>query len=169
MPTQTNIFLIGPMGAGKTSVGKLLARILSFEFFDSDQVIEQQTGADIPWIFDVEGEEGFRRREMKTIDDLTQKTGIVLATGGGVIVRSENRKNLKERGRVFYLNVSVEEQVRRTYRSRNRPLILNKNSREIFNRLSKERASLYLEIADYVIDTNHGSLKGIVDSILSKI
>ena len=165
---MTNIFLIGPMGAGKTSVGKLLAKILNYEFFDSDQVIEDQTGADIPWIFDIEGEEGFRQRETKVIDLLTKKTNIILATGGGVVLNSENRRNLAARGIVFYLNVSVEEQVRRTDRSRNRPLILNKNAREIFERLKREREPLYLEIADYVIDTDHGSIRGIVDSILQK-
>lgn len=169
MAVMTNIFLIGPMGAGKTSVGKLLSKILHYEFFDSDQVIEEQTGADIPWIFDIEGEEGFRKREISVIDQLTKKSGVVLATGGGVVLKSENRRNLGARGKVFYLKVSVEEQVRRTYRSRNRPLILNKNSREIFERLKKEREPLYMEIADYVIDTDHGSIKGIVDSILEKI
>src|SRR5262245_40116904 len=126
---MTNIFLIGPMGAGKTSVGKLLAKILNYEFLDSDQVIEEQTGADIPWIFDIEGEEGCRNREMKVIDQLTRKTDIVLATGGGVVLREENRRNLAARGIVFYLSVGVDEQVLRTDRSHNRPLILNKNAR----------------------------------------
>lgn len=166
---KQNIFLIGPMGAGKTSVGKALAKILHYEFLDSDQVIEAQTGADIPWIFDIEGEMGFRQREMKVIDQLTQMKGVVLATGGGVVLKSENRLHLAARGHVFYLSVSVDEQVQRTYRSRTRPLIYNKNAREIFERLKKERDSLYLEIADHVIDTDHGSIKTIVESILVKI
>jgi shikimate kinase len=166
--TKQNIFLIGPMGAGKTSVGKLLASHLNFDFYDSDQVIEEQTGANIPWIFDIEGESGFRRREAKVIDELTTKSQIVLATGGGVILDPVNRKNLAARGFVVYLRVSVEEQVKRTYRSRTRPLILNKNSKEIFERLKQEREQLYQEVADFTVDTNHGSVRAIVDSILAK-
>jgi shikimate kinase len=164
-----NFFLVGPMGAGKTSVGKLLAKILNLVFFDSDQVIEEQTGVDIPWIFDREGEKGFRAREAKIIDQLTKKTGIVLATGGGVVLKTENRRHLAGRGTVFYLNVSVEEQIRRTYKAKTRPLIVNKDPREIFQKLKLERDPLYHEIADYIIDTNHNSIKGIVDSILQKI
>lgn len=167
--TRQNIFLIGPMGAGKTSVGKQLAKILNFDFYDSDQVIEEQSGANIPWIFDVEGEAGFRKREERTIDQLTLQKDIVLATGGGVVLSAENRRRLATRGFVVYLNVSVEEQIRRTYRSRNRPLILNKNAREIFERLKKDREHLYLEIADLIIDTDHGSIRVIVDSILAKV
>lgn len=166
---MTNIFLIGPMGAGKTSVGRLLAKTLNYEFVDSDQVIEEQTGADIPWIFDIEGEHGFRKREINIIDQLTKRSGIVLATGGGVVLSYENRQNLGARGKVFYLQVSVEEQVLRTNRSKNRPLILDKDAREIFERMKKEREHLYLEIADYVIDTNHGSIKAIVESILQRV
>lgn len=166
--TKQNIFLIGPMGAGKTSVGKLLAKILNFEFYDSDQVIEEQTGANIPWIFDIEGEAGFRKREAKAIDDLSKMSGIVLATGGGVILDPDNRRHLAARGFVVYLRVNIEEQVKRTYRSRSRPLILNKNSKEIFERLKQEREHLYIEIADYTVDTNHGSVRAIVDAILSK-
>jgi shikimate kinase len=169
MNEMDNIFLIGPMGAGKTSVGKLLAKILDFEFYDSDQAIEEQSGANIPWIFDVEGEQGFRKREIIAIDQLTKKKNIVLATGGGVVIKSENRKHLAARGTVFYLKVSVEEQISRTYRSKNRPLILNKNAREIFESLKKEREPLYIELADYTINTDHGSVKGVVDAIMEKI
>lgn len=169
MNAKPNIFLIGPMGAGKTSVGKLLAKILSYHFYDSDQEIERQTGADIPWIFDIEGEEGFRQRESKVIDSITKKTGIVLATGGGVILSAQNRQNLAARGKVFYLQASVEEQVNRTDRSKNRPLLLQKNHQSVFEKLKKEREPLYLEVADYVINTDHGSLRVIVDSILEKM
>jgi shikimate kinase len=168
MAVKKNIFLIGPMGAGKTSIGKRLANILNFDFFDSDQVIEEQAGADIAWIFDIEGEEGFRIREMKIIEQLTRKNRIVLATGGGVILKSENRRNLAGNGQVFYLNVSVEEQARRVYRSKNRPLILNENPKKIFERLKDEREPLYLEIADFIINTSLGSLKSIVDNMLKK-
>lgn len=169
MKSKQNIFLIGPMGAGKTSVGKLLAKILSLEFYDSDQVVEEQTGADIPWIFDIEGEEGFRRREANAIEQLTKRMGIVLATGGGVVLHSENRKHLAARGSVFYLSVSVDEQLRRTSRGHGRPLILKKNPKEIFERLKRDREPLYLEIADFIIDTNHGSVKAIVEKILQHL
>ncbi len=167
MSFKKNIFLVGPWG-GKTSVGRLLAKTLNFKFFDSDQVVESQTGADIPWIFDIEGELGFRQRESKIIDSLTKKNNIVLATGGGVVLDAENRKNLSSRGTVFYLKVSVDEQVRRTCRSRNRPLILDKDPHEIFEKLKDERESLYLQVADHAIDTDHGSVRAIVDSILEK-
>lgn len=154
------------MAAGKTSVGKLLATRLRFDFFDSDLAVQEQTGADIPWIFDIEGEEGFRKREAKAIDQLTKMHEIVLATGGGVIIDPANRRNLASRGFVVYLRVSVAEQVRRTYRSRTRPLILNKNSKEIFEKLREEREPLYQEIADLTVETDHGSIKAIVDTIL---
>lgn len=156
------------MGAGKTSVGKMLAKALKFDFFDSDQVIEQQTGADIPWIFDIEGEAGFRKRESKIIDDLTKMNDIILATGGGVVIDPVNRSMLSSRGFVVYLQVNVMEQVNRTLRSRTRPLIINKNSQEVFEKLKSEREQLYLAIADLIIDTNHGSVKAIVDEILKK-
>lgn len=169
MNHTVNIFLIGPMGAGKTSVGKLVAKTLGLEFFDSDSVIEELTGANIPWIFDIEGEEGFRAREKRAIDWLTKKKGVVVATGGGVVLNPENRKNLAANGLVFYLNVSVDEQLRRTYRSRNRPLILNQKPKETFERLHQEREPLYREIAHFTIDTNHGSIKTIVDTILQCI
>jgi shikimate kinase len=170
MSKSKNFFLIGPMGAGKTSVGRLLAKLLGLEFYDSDQVIEQQTGANIPWIFDIEGEAGFRKREAKAIAELTQEEGIVLATGGGVVLNPANRVCLSQRGTVIYLNVSIEEQVQRTGRSRNRPLILLKHSKkDVLETLKKDRDSLYQEIADYIIDTNDGSVRAIVHAIMQKI
>jgi shikimate kinase len=169
MIKSKNIFLIGPMGAGKTSVGRLLAKLLGLEFYDSDQVIEQQTGANIPWIFDIEGEAGFRKREAKAIAELTQEEGIVLATGGGVVLNPANRVYLSKRGIVIYLNVSIEAQVQRTGRSRNRPLILHKHSKDVLETLKKDRDSLYQEVADYIIDTNDGSVHAIVHAIMQKI
>jgi shikimate kinase len=157
------------MGAGKTSVGKMLAKNLGFDFYDSDQVIEEQSGANIPWIFDVEGESGFRKRENKAIDWLTQKKEIVLATGGGVIVNPDNRLLLMARGLVFYLYATIDEQVRRIGRSRNRPLILNKDARSIVEDLKEKRELLYRETAHYIVDTEHGSVRNIVDKILLKI
>lgn len=166
---KQNIFIVGPMGSGKTSVGKSLAKTLNFTFYDSDQVIEDQSGADIPWIFDIEGESGFRKREAKVIEQLTQLKEIVLATGGGVVIEAANRRNLASRGFVVYLKVSVAEQVRRTYRSRTRPLILNKNPEEVFERLQKEREAFYHEVADMIIETDHGSIRTIVETILSRL
>ena len=115
-----SVFLIGPMGAGKSTIGRLLSQELKYEFFDSDKVIEERCGADIPWIFDKEGEAGFREREESVIDELTQQKGIVLSTGGGAVLRSENRQHLASRGTVIYLCTSVDQQLARTARDRNR-------------------------------------------------
>ena len=110
MKYQGNIFLIGPMGVGKTTIGKVLAEQLDLQFLDSDREIEASTGADIPWIFDVEGEDGFRIREAKMIDQLSRNSNIVLATGGGAVLAADNRKYLSERGTVVYLRASIEQQ-----------------------------------------------------------
>ncbi|MGL5792789.1 MAG: shikimate kinase AroK, partial [Plesiomonas shigelloides] len=122
MAEKRNIFLIGPMGAGKSTIGRYLAQMLNMEFFDSDQEIERRTGADISWVFDVEGEEGFRVREEKVINDLTEKQGIVLATGGGSIQSRETRNRLSARGIVVYLETTIEKQLARTQRDKKRPL-----------------------------------------------
>ena len=118
-----NVFLIGPMGAGKSTIGRLLAKELKYPFKDSDREIEVRTGADIPWIFDVEGEEGFRQREEAMIAELVHEDGIVLATGGGVVMRPANRAALKSGGLVVYLCTSVEQQLQRTAKDRQRPLL----------------------------------------------
>lgn len=166
---KLNVFLIGPMGAGKTSIGKLLAKNLQFEFYDSDNLIEQQTGADIPWIFDIEGEEGFRAREAKVIEQITKRSAIVLATGGGVVLNKANRLYLSTRGIVVYLTVSLSEQLKRTGKGHTRPLLLKKNKENVLEKLHQERDALYLEIADHVIDTDGGSIHTIVETILKKI
>lgn len=119
-PATKNIFLVGPMGVGKTTIGRSLAKELSLEFIDSDQEIEERAGADISWIFDVEGEEGFRDRESQVIDDLTQRSRILLATGGGSILREINRQRLSSRGVVIFLDTSLELQIKRTQRDRKR-------------------------------------------------
>lgn len=167
--TTGNIFLIGPMGAGKTSIGKVLAKKLGLDFFDTDQEIERYTGANIPWIFDIEGEPGFRLRESKVVDALTQKKGIVLATGGGVVLSEQNRECLFKRGVVVYLKANVEDQLERTARNRNRPLLQNQDPRKVFEKLKLEREALYKELADYVIETEVGSIAIIVDVIMRKI
>ena len=148
------VFLVGPMGAGKTTIGRQLAQTLKLEFIDSDLVIEERTGADIPWIFDVEGEEGFRERESKAIDELTLRDGIVLATGGGAVLRPENRAAMSSRGTVVYLHASLERQVERTARDKNRPLLQVEDPEARLRELMAQRDPLYREIADHVVETD---------------
>lgn len=167
MVKQTrNIFLIGPMGAGKSTIGRLLADRLGLAFKDSDQEIEARTGADIPWIFDVEGEDGFRRRETAVLADLTLEQGIVLATGGGAIIKPENRKLLAEGGVVVYLAVSIEQQYARTRRDRQRPLLQEDDPYNKLSQLFAEREPWYLSIADFVIATDRRTPRLVVQEIL---
>ena len=157
MPTLASprrIFLVGPMGAGKTTIGRHLANRLHLEFLDSDQEIEARAGADIPWIFDVEGEEGFREREARVIDDLTQRDNIVLATGGGAVMREENRQRLAARGEVVYLRVTLEQQIARTAQDRKRPLLQVDDPAGTLRNLMAIREPLYLEVASHVIDAD---------------
>lgn len=169
MHRQDNIFLIGPMGAGKTTIGRLLAKTLKREFHDSDQEIEIRSGANIPWIFDVEGEAGFRRREHAVIDDLTQLQGIVLATGGGAVLDGENRKRLAARGSVVYLDTSVEQQLARTGNDRNRPLLQTDDPRARLQSLMAVRDPLYREVADIIIATDGRSARSVVGEILRRL
>ena len=154
MTRSRRVFLVGPMGAGKTTIGRLLAQHLELDFLDTDQEIERRTGADIPWIFDVEGEAGFRDREQRVIEDLTTRDGIVLATGGGAVLRQENRSALANRGEVIYLHASLEQQLKRTERDRNRPLLQVEDPESRLRELMAERDPLYREIADHVIETD---------------
>ena len=149
-----NLFLVGPMGAGKSAVGRQLARLLHLEFLDSDEEIETRTGVDIPFIFEKEGEEGFRIREVKVIDDLSQREGVVLATGGGAVVDPESRSRLGARGFVVYLYTSVQQQLDRTQRGRNRPLLDNGDKETVLEELMAVRDPLYREIADLTVDTD---------------
>lgn len=142
------------MGAGKTTIGKYLAEHLKLQFADTDTEIEARTGADIPWIFDVEGEEGFRDREVQVVEEMTQWDNIVLATGGGVVLRPENRSALGGRGFVVYLYATVDEQVRRTRRDRRRPLLQTGNPEDTLRELMTVRDPLYREIADHIIETD---------------
>jgi len=142
------------MGAGKTTIGKKLAELCGLEFVDSDHEIEVRTGVDIPFIFEKEGEEGFRRREQAVIADLTQRSGIVLATGGGAVLLPENRNHLSARGTVVYLHASLEQQIHRTERSDNRPLLAGGNREEVLARLLEHRDPLYREVADVVLETD---------------
>jgi len=169
MAKPQNIFLIGHMGAGKTAIGRFLSREFHMEFFDSDHEIEKRTGATIPWIFDIEGEEKFREREVEVIDDLTQKQGIILSTGGGSILRAENRARLSARGVVVYLHVSLELQLERTARSLNRPLLLVDDREATLKKIRAERQPLYEEIADIICNTDRHTVNSIGGVILEKI
>ena len=161
------VVLVGPMGAGKTTIGKLLATELSYEFIDSDKEIEQRSGADIPWIFDVEGEEGFRNREVAVIKDLALESQVVLATGGGAVMRQENRDHLTRNGFIVYLNTSVEQQFSRTHKDKNRPLLQGgEDPKQVLTDLMTLRDPIYREVADFVVETNKKSLRLIVKSIV---
>ena len=153
MPLR-NIYLIGPMGAGKSTIGRMLARELACLFIDSDHVVEERSGADIPWIFDVEGEQGFRDRESQVIEDICSEEGVVMATGGGAIGRLENRKHLSANGFIVYLSTPVSIQLQRTEKDKRRPLLQRPDREEILTQLLKERDPLYRSIADLVLDTS---------------
>lgn len=161
-----NIFLIGPMGAGKTTIGLQLAKALACDFYDSDRVIEEKTGAGISLIFDLEGEEGFRGRESAAIDELTQRSNIVLATGGGAVLREENRQHLMQRGMVVYLEANVDQLFYRTSKDRNRPLLQTDNPQKKIAEILHQRAPLYRSVADIIVSTNKQSVKSVVDIIL---
>ncbi len=166
MTSKTNLFLVGPMGAGKTTIGRQLAEALEMEFFDSDHEIEARSGATIPWIFDVEGEEGFRKRERTMIDELSQRQNIVMATGGGAVLSEANRQCLKSRGTVIYLSASIEQLLRRTQRDRNRPLLQTEDPRAKLEELMQIRDPLYREVADVIIKTDHNSIRSTVNKII---
>ncbi len=159
------VFLVGPMGAGKSAVGRQLARALHLTFVDCDDEIESRTGVDIPFIFEKEGEDGFRKREAAVLDDLTCRDNIVLATGGGAVQRPENRNLLGARGFVVYLYTSVDQQVSRTEKGRERPLLEGGEPREILEGLLAVRDPLYREIADLVVNTDGRRVKSVVDEI----
>jgi len=169
MTPSNNIFLVGLMGAGKSTIGRHLAKSLGLEFVDSDHEIERRTGASIPLIFDVEGESGFRQREKKVIDELSLRNGIVLATGGGVVLDPDNRARLRERGRVVYLYATVEQLLARTAKDRNRPLLQTADPRARLQELLEVRDVLYREVADVVVDTGGRTARSAEREILAKI
>lgn len=160
-----NIYLIGPMAAGKSTIGKLLARELARPFYDSDQEIEAMTGVSVAWIFDVEGEDGFNKREESMVEELTQIEQIVLATGGGTILSPKCRKVLRSTGYIVYLSVSLEEQVNRTLRDKHRPLIQTKDRKAALEKLYAEREPLYKELANWSCQTDSGPGTKIVQEI----
>ena len=170
MAEKRNIFLVGPMGAGKSTIGRQLAQQLNMDFVDSDAVIEERAGADISWIFDLEGEEGFRKREERIINELTQLQGVVLSTGGGAVMSKENRNYLSARGIVIYLETSVDKQYQRTQRDKKRPLLQGTdNPRQVLEDLAKVRNPLYEEIADITLPTDEQNAKVTVNQIVDLI
>jgi len=154
MDNKQSVFLVGPMGAGKSAVGRKLAEELGCEFLDSDEVIESRTGVDIAYIFEREGESGFRARERQVLDELTKMPGVVLATGGGAVQDAVNRGRLGSRGCVVYLHASVDQQLRRTRTSRQRPMLKGGDAREILEGLMAVRDPQYREIADVIVETD---------------
>ena len=165
-----NIILVGSMGAGKTTLGKHLASRLGFDFIDTDQVVEARAGADIPWIFDVEGEEGFRLRETAALKDVLHQSQKVIATGGGIVTRAENRQLLNNQpGLVFYLTASVDQLVKRTYKDKKRPLLQVDNPRAKIRELFEQRDPLYKEVSDYIIVTDNKAFKALVNEVLQLI
>ncbi|MEO0313872.1 MAG: 3-dehydroquinate synthase [Pseudomonadota bacterium] len=170
MQTSTNnIFLVGLMGSGKTTIGRSLAKKLNLRFVDADQEIESRTGASIPLIFEIEGEASFRQREADVIRDLTAQQGIVLATGGGAVLNENSRRLLRERGTVIYLRASVASIIQRTSHDKNRPLLQTADPKAKIEALSRERAPLYQEVAHIIIETGRPNVHSVVQNILSQL
>jgi shikimate kinase len=165
MLSQPNVFLVGPMGSGKSAVGRHLARLLRFCFHDSDADIEARTGVDIAFIFEKEGEAGFRQRERESIERLTRLSGVVIATGGGAVISVENRRMLSQRGAVVYLETSVGQQLERTRHGRHRPLLNDTDPEEKLAELMRHRAQLYAEIADITVPTDGRRVQAVAEEI----
>ncbi|MEO0318633.1 MAG: 3-dehydroquinate synthase [Pseudomonadota bacterium] len=167
-PTS-NIFLVGLMGSGKTTIGRALAKKLNLRFVDADHEIEARTGATIPLIFEIEGEASFRQREADVIRDLTAQQGIVLATGGGAVLNAQSRRYLHERGTVIYLRASINSILQRTSHDRNRPLLQTADPRARIEELSKQRAPLYEAVAHVTIETGRPNVQSVVQNILTQL
>lgn len=164
-----NIFLVGPMGAGKSTIGRQLAQSLGYEFQDSDHEIQRRTGVDIATIFEFEGEEGFRNRERTVIEELAQQDNIVLATGGGAVMVAENRQQLAARGLVIYLHCSPEQQYSRTARDRSRPLLDTDDPQQRLKDLMAEREPVYRQVADLVVSTERRGTSSVVKEIRRRL
>lgn len=164
-----NLFLIGPMGSGKTTIGRQLAALLHKRFVDADHEIERRTGVSIPTIFDIEGEAGFRNREVAVIDDLSRDHDLVLATGGGAVLREENRAALKSRGTVIYLQADVDTLVERTRRDRTRPLLQTADPRGKIEELLRQREPIYRELADIVVETGQRAPASVARDVIAHL
>ena len=162
-----NIFIVGPMGSGKSTVGKIISDEMFLSFFDTDEEIESRTGASIDWIFDLEGEAGFRKRESDILNEMVEKNSIVLSTGGGIILSDDNRELLSSRGTVFYLSTPILTQVERTAKDKDRPLLKDGDPEEILTKLHNEREALYEMVSDHVVDTENKSSKEVASEIIS--
>lgn len=169
MKGATNVFLVGPMGAGKSTIGRHLARVLGQRFVDADREIEARTGASIYLIFDLEGEAGFRRRESAVIAELAAGEGLVVATGGGAVLDPGNRAALRQRGTVVYLHAPLEVLIRRTRRDRDRPLLQTADPQASLERIVRDRDPLYREVADLVIETDHRSVPSVVSEVARRL
>ena len=164
-----NIFIVGPMGSGKSTVGKIISDELFLNFFDTDDEIESRTGASIDWIFDLEGEEGFRKRESSILEEMVKQNSIVLSTGGGIILSDSNREMLSSRGTVFYLSTPISVQIERTSKDKDRPLLKNGDPKEILTRLQNERKDLYESVSDHVIETENKSSQEVATEIINLV
>lgn len=162
MNPAPSLFLIGPMGAGKTTVGRRVAAQLGLDFHDLDHEIEERSGATVALIFELDGEAGFRKREAELLDEFSAKRGVVLSTGGGAVLAAENRRHLRERGYVVYLETTIEQQLKRLIHDRKRPLLAAPDRRERLLKLAAEREPLYREIADLVVPTGLNASSGAV-------
>ena len=169
----SNVYLVGPMGVGKTTIGRLLALDLGLEFIDSDVEIEARTGADIPWIFDVEGESGFRKRETEVIDDLSQREGVLIATGGGAILADVNRSRMAAQGVVVYLETTVDTQLKRTKRDRKRPLLRSDlpraEQRKVLEEMKRIRDPLYQDVAHFSVFVGDVNGRTLVNTIRERL
>ena len=164
-----NIFIVGPMGSGKSTVGKIISSELFLNFFDTDEEIETRTGASIDWIFDLEGEDGFRKRESKILHEMVQQNSTVLSTGGGIILSESNRELLSSRGTVFYLATPIAVQLERTSKDKDRPLLKNGDPGKILEELHVARESLYEEVADYIVNTEGKSSQEVSAEIIKLV
>src|SRR5687768_9817658 len=166
---SSNVFLIGPMGSGKTAVGKQLAKLLHLQFYDSDAEIEHRTGVDIPYIFEKEGEAGFREREREVIDSLTAMSNVIIATGGGAVLLPQNREHLSSRGRVVYLQTGIEQQLERTRHGRQRPLLYTDDPEARLRELMADRAPLYESIANVTVATDGRHVRTVAEEIVQRL
>ena len=164
-----NIFIVGPMGSGKSTVGKIISDELFLDFFDTDDEIEIRTGASIDWIFDLEGESGFRKRESEMLDEMVKKNSIVLSTGGGIVLESSNRELLSSRVTFFYLSTPISVQVERTAKDKDRPLLKNGDPEKILSKLHDERKEFYKSVSDHIVETENKSSQEVASEIIKLV